>query len=338
MPARLGTLRIARPHATREPSVSRRWARFGESADPRATCYSARHLGRRTSDTSSLRGLPGGTQASTGVARRTPRGRSSGLAREPRPPPPRRVNARDVGWGPRRLSLSRAYVRTSDPVRSLPHEPPFLGAARGRRVTRFCSVTDPSGTFACLRPSPAFPHLFRDAASFVALPRGIAASRHCLAPMLQRAVWPPLARPRRPAISRRLHANAIGFPLTSASHWWSTSCEVTSVRHPRCRSTLLSCGRAVLRQSCLATPLPPHESNRPRADLLRHPRHRRMITEAGSSSASFPSVQTFPRVRDTASDRMPSTTDNVGSRSSLRAPRRQAGARSTFATSRSKRP
>lgn len=198
----------------------------------------------------------------------------------------------------------------------------FLGAARGRRVTRFCSVTDPSGTFACLRPSPAFPHLFRDAASFVALPRGIAASRHCRAPMLQRAVWPPLARPRRPAISRRLHTNANGFPPTSASHWWSTSCEVTSVRHPR----------------CLATPLPPHESNRPRADLLRHPRHRRMITEAGSSSASFPSVQTFPRVRDTASDRMPSTTDNVGSRSSLRAPRRQAGARSTFATSRSKSP
>lgn len=50
-----------------------------------------------------------------------------------------------------------------------------------------------------------------------------------------------------------------------ASHRWSSPSEVTSRRRPR----------------HLTMPLPPRESDRPRADLPRHPRHRRRISGAG---------------------------------------------------------
>jgi hypothetical protein len=106
---------------------------------------------QRTSDASSLRGLP---QRNASVRRRRPAGRAgrpSGRTREPRPPLPWRVTARDNGLGPRRLSLPRAYVRTGDPFRSLPHDPlcprtmSAPTTARRRRDESFCSVNRPWG-------------------------------------------------------------------------------------------------------------------------------------------------------------------------------------------------
>lgn len=65
--------------------------------------------------------------------------------------------------------------------------------------------------------------------------------------------------------SRRSRASLPSGDRLPASHRWSNPSEVTSRRPPR----------------HLTAPLPPHESDRPRADLLRHPRHRRRISGAG---------------------------------------------------------
>jgi len=55
---RLGTLRIAFPHAIRELSVPRRCARFGEPTRTYGAYSSPHATFRRPSDASSLRGLP----------------------------------------------------------------------------------------------------------------------------------------------------------------------------------------------------------------------------------------------------------------------------------------
>lgn len=73
------------------------------------------------------------------------------------------------------------------------------------------------------------------------------------------------AAPSGAASSRRSRASLLSEDRLLASHRWSNPSEVTSRRPPR----------------HLTAPLPPHESDRPRADLLRHPRHRRRISGAG---------------------------------------------------------
>jgi hypothetical protein len=124
------------------------------------------------------------------------------------------VTAHDNGLGPRRLSLPRAYVRTGDPFRSLPHDPlcsrtmSAPKTARRRRDESFCSVKPTLGG--------------------TSVPPILAASLHLeLSPsgddapvMLPRAVWPPLARPPGAAVSR-CPSREPTVSRRPASHWWS---------------------------------------------------------------------------------------------------------------------
>lgn len=201
------------PHAIREPSVSRRWARFGGSTDhSRGVLFRAPSC-RRASDTSSLRGLPGGA-LSAGVARRAPQWRPSGRTREPRPPTPLRVNARVVGLGPRRL-LPLPRLRSDQ-------RPGPLASPRPR-VFRTQREEDAFEILQCHRP---FGHV-RVPPIPVCVPTSLArccivldnTPRHCCPailplPMLQRAVRPPLAKPRdRRSLAVRMRT-ADGFPPT----------------------------------------------------------------------------------------------------------------------------
>lgn len=67
-------------------------------------------------------------------------------------------------------------------------------------------------------------------------------------------------------------ARSRGSPRAPAS--FSTPARITPVDQP-VRGDLTAASRR------LAAPLPPRESDRPRAELVRHPRHRRRITGAG---------------------------------------------------------
>ena len=146
---------------------------------------------------------------------------------------------------------------------------------------RVSAVSPTLGAHSCLR------------SSLLRCTRALTVRRRC-ALMLPRAVWPPLARPPRPAVSRR-PAHEPTVSRRPASHWWSTPFEVTV----RTGST-----------ATFRPPLLPHGSDRPRTVLLRHPRHLRMIPGDGSSPASFRLSRPSPVcVSDTASDRMPSSTD-----------------------------
>ena len=149
----LGTLRSARPHASREPSVSRRWARFGVPAcGPKRVLLRCRTC-RRTSDASSLRGLPDGARfASVGVARGSPQWRSSGRTREPRLPPPIRVNGLWLRRSPRRLPSPCAY-RSSRRPGSLA----FSSASTRKRDRELLQCHRPSRHSACLRSSRRAP-------------------------------------------------------------------------------------------------------------------------------------------------------------------------------------
>jgi hypothetical protein len=128
---------------------------------------------------------------------------------------PLRVTACDIGLGPRRLLLWRAYVRTGDPVRSLPRVVCVFGAEREEDASQsFCSVTDPRGTPACLRPSRTLLH------------RVEASSGDDTRSMLSRAARPPLSRPPRATVSR----SSCREPTVSrrpTSRWWSSPAEAT---------------------------------------------------------------------------------------------------------------
>lgn len=97
----------------------------------------------RTSDASSLRGLPRQSAiASAGVGPRIVLRRSSGRTREPRLPTPSRVNGHWFRGSPRRLiRLSRRTV-SFDPATRTARSPACLAPSR-MRAKRRCSVTDP---------------------------------------------------------------------------------------------------------------------------------------------------------------------------------------------------
>lgn len=97
----------------------------------------------RTSDASSLRGLPRQSAiASAGVGPRIVLRRSSGRTREPRLPTPSRVNGHWFRGSPRRLiRLSHRTVSFDPATRTA--RPPACLAPRRMRAKRRCSVTDP---------------------------------------------------------------------------------------------------------------------------------------------------------------------------------------------------
>jgi hypothetical protein len=170
-----------------------------------------------------------------------------------------------IGLGPRRLSLPRAYVRIGDPFRSLPHDPlcprtmSARTTARRRRDESFCSVNRPSGHIRASDPRCFVASLAltvrrrctRDAAAS-SVATSCEATRGGGLP-------PSLPRSRRSPVDPRHTGGALRFEVTVRT------ASAATFRPP---------------------PLP-HESDRPRTVLLRHPRHVRMISGDGSSPASF---------------------------------------------------
>lgn len=136
-------------------------------------------------------------------ARRAPQWRPSGRTREPRPPLSLRVTARDIGLGPRRLSLSRAYVRTSDPVRSLPRVVCVFGAEREEDASRVSAVSPTLGAHSRASDPRDLIRISNETSS------GDGAYRDA-----SRAARPPLARPPRMTVSRSSLPRTDGFPPT----------------------------------------------------------------------------------------------------------------------------
>jgi hypothetical protein len=157
------------------------------------------------------------------------------------------VRARGVFRSP------RASRPSGDPDRTLLARRPGGRRAKKTRLERFCSVTDPLGT---LRVPPA---LVRRSA-----PRRRPSPRSPARRTPEDAAWKSAATSSA-ASSRGSRASQPSVDRSLASHWWSSPSEVTSRRRPR----------------HLTVPVLPRESDRPRADLPRHPRHRRRISGAG---------------------------------------------------------
>lgn len=306
------------------------WPTLGRCLPRKPSC-------RRTSDTSSLRGLPGGAQLgsegfpskSRRVRRRRPAERRAGVlrvdTREPRPPSPLRVNACDAGLDPRRLPLSRAYVRTGDPIRSLPVDHRSLGLPRMPPQRREDAV---ESFLQCHRPYEHV-HVLRslatpvDRGSGFVSPRVVSISRRfrpatepcvrrrlptrrtTVSRMLLRAVWRALSRSRE-SLLRVIRNEPASQPtrITLVGHTGRGDRSNALPRH-------------------LAVPLLfVRGRSSPYRFCSRHPRHRRKITEDGSSLASSPSIKAVPRtvirsIADAASGRVPSTTDTREAGASL---------------------
>ena len=169
----------------------------------------------------------------------------------------------------------------------------------------FCSVTDPRGTPACLRPSRPLLH------------RVEASSGDDTCSMLSRAARPPLSRPPRATVSRSSCSRADGFPPTRVAlveqpgrgdlspgcfprlpfglrfHRPGTISPAIHMRAFAAHALVTTCGFT-------------HEWP---TDLFRHPRHQPDDLRGWVIPSIVPTVQTFPRVQDTASDRVSFTTD-----------------------------
>lgn len=94
---------------------------------------------------------------------------------------PLRVTACDIGLGPRRLLLQRAYVRTSDPVRSLPRVVCVLAQSAKKTRLRVSAVSPTLGA----RPRASDPRDFYRIVTFcnvtkLATCRSIVRRRHLL--------------------------------------------------------------------------------------------------------------------------------------------------------------
>lgn len=164
----LGALRAVFPHATRDRSVHAEFDRFSEAADPFGALSSPIAPAARTSDASSLRGLPDGARPRGGSGLETRRGgvRPPASARRPsfddprvvpesrRPPPPSRVNGHWFRVSPRRLVRLPPHVRSH----RRPDAPALLRFERSREcVVKTLQCHRPMSTLACPDPRASRP-------------------------------------------------------------------------------------------------------------------------------------------------------------------------------------
>lgn len=152
---RLGALRAVFPHATRDRSVHAEIDRFSEAADPFGALSSPIAPAARTSDASSLRGLPTGARLRPMASARRPSCDDPRVVPESRrPPPPSRVNGHWFRVSPRRLVHLPPHVRSH----RRPDAPALLRVERRREcVVKTLQCHRPKSTLACPDPRASRP-------------------------------------------------------------------------------------------------------------------------------------------------------------------------------------
>lgn len=133
---------------------------------------------------------------------------------------PLRVTACDIGLGPRRLLLLRAYVRTSDPVRSLPRVVCVLAQSAKKTRLRVSAVSPTLGA----RPRASDPRDLYRIVTFCNV------SKHRPETTLARCYREQRGHLLRGHTGRRSPVRPAREPTVSrrpASRWWSSPAEVT---------------------------------------------------------------------------------------------------------------
>lgn len=153
---RLGALRAVFPHATRDRSVHAEFDRFSEAADPFGALSSPIAPAARTSDASSLRGLPDGARLRPPASARRPSCDDPRVVPESRRPPSTTPRERSLVSGQPeapRSSSHRTFARIGDPMR-----PPSCGLSAGESAMwKTLQCHRPMSTLACPDPRASRP-------------------------------------------------------------------------------------------------------------------------------------------------------------------------------------